>query len=307
MRKPTLFLLSVLLLGGCSIGEEKQIVHSELHQISSMEMVAKQDYVQKISVIDPRTNKVIKVFNPNEFLNEEEYKTMLEGFAKEVASGIDQPMKPAKINTNGELIPGQSKMIMHEKELVNRLLESSLFTKEVELPITETPPNVTEDTVVGLDEVVLGSFTTYFDASVKGRVFNIAKSANEINNIVLGPGDHFYFNSIIGNASKANGYQLATVIVNKEFVPGYGGGVCQTSSTLYNAVAEAGLEILELHHHSKSVGYVPVGKDATVAYGYKDFKFANNRPYPVVLKANVNENAGTIEFQIRSAVNYVSN
>lgn len=307
MRKTTLLLIGILLTSGCSIGAEKQVLHSSEHHISPLGLVTKQEYVQTIRIIDPRDNQVIEAFNPHDFKSKEEYENWLVDFAKEVASGIDQPMKPAKINTNGELIPGQSKMIMHEKELVNSLLDYSLFTKEVTLPITETAPNVSEETIAGLDQVVLGSFTTYFDASVTGRVFNIVKSANEINNTVLGPGDHFYFNTIVGDASKANGYQLATVIINKEFVPGYGGGVCQTSSTLYNAVAAANLEILELHHHSKSVGYVPEGKDATVAFGYKDFKFVNNRPYPVILKAHVNEKAGTIEFEIRSAANYVSN
>ncbi|MFT4415077.1 VanW family protein [Fredinandcohnia humi] len=309
MKKTTLSLvLGVLFIGGCSIGEEKKEYRAELHQVAPIEMVhLMPELAHEITVVDPRDNKIIEVFNRAEFQSEEEFMARASQLASELAATIDRPMKPAKLGVNGELVPGQSRMILDENELVTRLLDKSIFNKQVVLPIEETAPNITEDAVKGIDEVLLGSFTTYFDPSVTGRNFNIAKSANEIDEIVLGPGDRFYFNTVVGNASKANGYALATVIVNHEFVPGYGGGVCQTSSTLYNAVAEAGLEILELHHHSKPVGYVPFGQDATVAYPYKDFKFANNRPYPVVIKTMVNEQAGTIEVQIRSAANYVSN
>ncbi|HZH59227.1 MAG TPA: VanW family protein, partial [Metabacillus sp.] len=82
------------------------------------------------------------------------------------------------------------------------------------------------------------------------------------------------------------------------FVEGIGGGICQTSSTLYNAVAEAGLEIIELHSHSRSVGYVPAGRDATVSWGGPDFKFMNNKDFPVMIKTIVNKQSGSIEVQI---------
>ncbi|MFS0862401.1 VanW family protein [Fredinandcohnia sp. 179-A 10B2 NHS] len=305
MKKTTLtFLLGVLFIGGCSIGEKKQVTVN-LHEVTPTSLEERsQDFVHEIAVVDPRDNKVIEVINPTQFENEEELKLKASQLATELAATIDRPMIPAKLS-NGELVEGQSRMILKESVLVEQLLNKSVYNTQVVLPIEEVSPNVTKEAVAGIDEVELGSFTTYFDPSVEGRVFNIKKSAAEINEIVLGPGDRFYFNTVVGNASKANGYRLATVIVNHEFVPGYGGGVCQTSSTLYNAVAKAGLEILELHHHSEPVGYVPYGQDATVAYPYKDFKFANNRPYPIVIKTIVQ--GGTIEVQIRSAANYVSN
>ncbi len=307
LKKTTLpLLLGVLLMSGCSL-IEKEPVTVDLHQVAPVEVIeTKQGVdVREVSIIDPRDNSIIEVLNMDEFQNEEELKAKAIQIASDLASTIDRPMIPAKLSTSGELQQGQSQMILKEDELVTRLLDNSVFNKQVVLPIEETNPNVTQDQVQGINEVVLGSFTTYFDASVEGRSFNIKKSADQINDIVLGPGDRFYFNTVVGNASKENGYALATVIVNKEFVPGYGGGVCQTSSTLYNAVAKAGLEMIEVHHHSKPVGYVPIGSDATVAYPYLDFKFSNNRPYPVVLKSSVK--GGSLQIEVRSAANYVSN
>ncbi|WP_370646649.1 VanW family protein [Brevibacillus sp. AF8] len=96
----------------------------------------------------------------------------------------------------------------------------------------------------------------------------------------------FSFNEIVGNSNlPVDGWQQAGVIQNGQLVDDYGGGVCQVSSTLYNAVAEAGMIMVERHNHSKSVRYVPVGQDATVAYGYKDFKFTNLYDFPVKIKA----------------------
>ncbi|WP_161974923.1 VanW family protein [Bacillus timonensis] len=308
MKKTTLpLLLGVLLLSGCSLIEKKEPVSVVLHQVSPVETIETKQVIdtREISIIDPRDNSVVEVLNRDEFQTEEELKVKAVQLASDLAATIDRPMKPVKLSAGGELQGGQSQMILKESELVTRILDNSIFNKQVVLPIEETNPNVTQDQVQGINEVVLGSFTTYFDPTVTGRNFNIKKSADEVNDVVLGPGDRFSFNYVVGNGSKENGYALATVIINKEFVPGYGGGICQTSSTLYNAVAKAGLEIIELHHHSKPVGYVPLGQDATVAYPYLDFKFSNNRPYPVVLKTTVNASSITVE--VRSAANYVSN
>ncbi|MEH7385608.1 VanW family protein [Bacillus sp. JJ1521] len=308
MKKTTLpLLLGVLLMSGCTLIEKKEPVSVELHNVAPVETIETKEAIdtREVSIIDPRDNSVVEVLNRDEFQTEEELKAKAAQIASDLAASIDRPMKPAKLSANGDLQAGESQMILKEDELVTRILDDFVFNKEVVLPIEETNPNVTQDQVQGINDVVLGSFTTYFNPSATGRNFNIGKSASEVNDVVLGPGDRFSFNNVVGNASKENGYALSTVIVNKEFVPGYGGGICQTSTTLYNAVEKAGLEIIQLHHHSKPVGYVPLGHDATVAYPYLDFKFANNRPYPVVLKTTVNASSITVE--IRSAANYVSN
>jgi vancomycin resistance protein YoaR len=207
-------------------------------------------------------------------------------------------MVPKKLS-NGQLTEGSNRVLLDEKKLVETLKNIRALDKKIELPLQVNAPNVSQETIKGIDEVVLGSYRTTYNASVTGRSNNIALSANAIDQIVLGPGDRFYYNLIVGERTVARGYQKAKEIVNGEFVDGIGGGICQTSSTLYNAVANAGLEILEVHSHSKAVGYVPVGKDATVSWGGPDFKFMNNKDYPVMIKTIVNN--GALEVQVLAA------
>ena len=100
------------------------------------------------------------------------------------------------------------------------------------------------------------------------------------------PGESFSYNGKLGNTTKEKGYKEGGAYVGGKVVQAYGGGICQVSTTLYNAVLYANLEIVERHNHSYAVNYVPAGRDATVAYGGKDFKFKNNRSYPVKIVAN---------------------
>ncbi|MCG8401892.1 MAG: VanW family protein, partial [Firmicutes bacterium] len=107
--------------------------------------------------------------------------------------------------------------------------------------------------------------------------------------------DEFSFNRIVGPRSSDAGYKSADVIINNEFVEGLGGGVCQVSSTLYNAVLLANLRITERNNHSLPVGYVPIGRDATVVYEAVDFRFANNTDFYVYIKTCVTGNDLTVK------------
>ncbi len=258
------------------------------------------------SLVDPRDNSI--VMELNSLRNEsEEYETQVRKLVRELAQKYDQPMIPIKRNDKGEILAGQSRVVLDESELITRLLQKpTLFGKNIELPLAEEAPNITTESIQGIENYVISSYKTSFNPNVKGRTTNIALSAAQINDIVLGPGDRFYFNTIVGNATKDKGYQLAPVIINKQYSEDYGGGVCQTSSTLYNAVDQAGLKILELHHHSKEVGYVPLGRDATIAYGGKDFKFMNNKDYPVLIRTIIDQQTGTLEVQVRAGVQEVA-
>jgi len=132
----------------------------------------------------------------------------------------------------------------------------------------------------------LAKFTTIYDAGNTNRASNIALAAKTINGTILLPGEEFSYNKIIGNTTKEKGYKLGGAYVGGKVVQAYGGGVCQVSTTIYNAVLYANLEIIERHNHSYSVAYVPAGRDATVSYGGKDFKFKNSRTYPIRIDAN---------------------
>ncbi len=123
----------------------------------------------------------------------------------------------------------------------------------------------------------LGSFSTKFNPKQKGRSSNIKRASDSINSVVVNPGETFSYNETIGPTSRKNGYKLGTIFVKGEMFEGYGGGVCQVSSTLYNAAANAGMTIVERHDHSRPVPYVEKGKDAATSYGGVDFKFKNEK------------------------------
>lgn len=134
---------------------------------------------------------------------------------------------------------------------------------------------------------VLARFETPILAADPGRVANIALGARKINGLVLQPGQVFSFNREVGPRDPQYGWQQARELYQGEYVLGYGGGICQLSSTLYNAVLLVGLQVVERHHHSRPLSYVEPGRDATVAWDYLDFKFRNSGPGPVVIAAGL--------------------
>ena len=142
---------------------------------------------------------------------------------------------------------------------------------------------------------VLGEYTTKFSAEPKARNENISHAAKTIDNTVIGPGETFSYNATVGPTTKNNGYKRARIFVRGKKAFGYGGGVCQVSSTLYNAAAAADMEIIERHSHSLPVEYVPKGKDAATSYGGIDLKFKNTRSYPVEIDTKVTENSVTVQ------------
>jgi len=142
---------------------------------------------------------------------------------------------------------------------------------------------------------VLGEYTTKFTAEPKSRNENISHAANAINGVVVEPGEVFSYNKAIGPTTKKAGYKRARIFIRGKKAFGYGGGVCQVSSTLYNAAAAADMEIVERHNHSLPVEYVPKGKDAATSYGGIDFRFKNSRSYPVAIETSVTENSLTVQ------------
>ena len=128
-----------------------------------------------------------------------------------------------------------------------------------------------------------GSFMTGFGGGNRGH--NIMLAASSLNNYLLAPGEVFSFNKATMPRDAEHGYKMAPIIVGGSVIPGYGGGVCQVSTTLYNAVKRAGLEVVERFPHSRPVGYVPKGMDATVS-DYLDFKFRNNKDRFIMIKTS---------------------
>ena len=121
---------------------------------------------------------------------------------------------------------------------------------------------------------LIGSYATAYNPNIS-RAVNIALASSRINGLVIQPGESFSFNQAILPRTAANGYVKANVIVNKKYVLGIGGGICQVSSTLYAAMLTAGLPATERHPHSLDVGYIPVGMDATISGNALDLRFTN--------------------------------
>ncbi len=154
----------------------------------------------------------------------------------------------------------------------------------VEIPVvTEKLSSFTEAERKQIDRV-LGAYTTYFSMD-PNRSANIARAARSVDGWVLQPGEEFSFNRATGLRTRANGYLDAPVFIDGKLVPDAGGGVCQVSTTLFNAVLLAGLAVTERTCHFAPVAYVPIGQDATVADNYLDFRFVNNLTKPVYLCA----------------------
>jgi vancomycin resistance protein YoaR len=134
---------------------------------------------------------------------------------------------------------------------------------------------------------IISSFSTQFNRNDVDRTDNIKLACSRIDNKILLPGESFSMNSALGPRTQDNGYKEAPIIFKNELVPGTGGGVCQVSSTLYNTVLLAGLDVIERTHHSMPLTYISPGRDATINEGSIDFRFVNDSKYPVVLDAYV--------------------
>lgn len=152
----------------------------------------------------------------------------------------------------------------------------------VEVVLAPHPPRIRGSHLAALT-TELARFSTHFRPGERNRSHNIRLAAAAIDGLILLPGDVFSYNETVGRRTRARGYRLAPQIVDGEMVPGIGGGVCQVSTTLYNAALLADLQIVERRHHQLPVKYVPSGRDATVADGYLDLRFRNGLARPVAL------------------------
>jgi vancomycin resistance protein YoaR len=168
---------------------------------------------------------------------------------------------------------------------------------QIGIPMVEVPPSVTTAALQTLAfDKVIGEFSTKFDIQEKNRAENLTTAAKAVDGKILRPGETFSFNETVGPREPETGYKDAYVIVNGEYVEGTGGGVCQVSSTLYNAVLLADLKVVERMPHAIAVNYVPPGQDATVDYPKIDFKFNNDTASLVYIRTDVQ--SGVLTFRI---------
>lgn len=214
-----------------------------------------------------------------------------------ISEEIDVQVQEAtlEIKDSGEIVRTPSKegieldVVKLKEEIYNMLAEKQI--KNTDLPINIIKPTITTEDVNSID-TILGQYSTGFnDHTSRGSNIHVAgKSSSD--RLVM-PMDTFSYNKSTGARTWSNGYKSAKVIVGGRYVNGEGGGVCQVSTTIYNAALLAGMEIEEVHNHTYPSRYAPKGRDAAVSYGYTDLKFKNPYSHPVYIKNIVNNGAVT--------------
>lgn len=157
----------------------------------------------------------------------------------------------------------------------------------IELPVKPIYSKVDSELLANIRTNRISSYITYFNSRNHPRTHNIELATKAINNYVIFPGKSFSFNQVVGKRTIEKGYLPAPVIVKGEVTEGVGGGICQVSSTLFNAVDRATVQIIHRYSHSKRVPYVPPNRDATVSWYGPDFVFKNQHNQPLLIQAKV--------------------
>lgn len=193
---------------------------------------------------------------------------------------------------------GKELDIAATKESIYDMLESKKHG-DIELKVDTKEPHVTTEDAESVN-TLLGQYTTKFGNN-PSRTTNISVSARKSSDILLMPGEEFSYNNLTGMRTKSNGYKDAPVIVNGELQEGLGGGVCQVSTTLYNAVLYSGASVTSVRNHSLLSSYAPIGQDAMVNDSGTDFRFKNPYNHPIYVKTSVGN--GTVTSKIYGNIN----
>lgn len=184
------------------------------------------------------------------------------------------------------IIPGDTGRYINKEEAEPLLKNIHEGGESVKIPFYVSQPDLTSSILrEKLFSDTIASYSTSFSGSTSNRCANVSRAASLINGKVVGPGEVFSFNDTVGHRTTANGFYTAKEYVDGKSVDGIGGGTCQVSSTLYSAVLYADMSIVERLNHMMTVGYIPLGQDATVADGGVDFKFKNSSDYPIKISA----------------------
>ena len=197
-------------------------------------------------------------------------------------------------NVNQNLQVGRTGSVSNEQsvnENNNTVPENETDQNAVQEPQPTEPPAKSEPV-----ETVLAEFSTTIKSKASNRLNNIQITCSKINETTVESGKSFSFCQTVGKATEEKGYKKADVIVDKQVTQALGGGNCQVSSTLYNAILKVSdFKVTERHPHGKKVNYVPEGKDAAVSYGSKDLKFVNNTSNTIKIYASTDNKKVSIK------------
>lgn len=212
--------------------------------------------------------------------------TLLELFGA-LENGPEDARLEIGVDDRVEVVPAREGYAVDWDQLFNRLNSRPVLSgrEVVQVPVLVTRPAVTTEEVRGWGVTgLVAEFSTRFNPEQGNRNHNIALAAGKLDGLLVAPGEVFSFNEAVGPRSSEQGYRMANVVVGNKLEEDLGGGVCQVSTTLYNAVLQADLPVEQRSNHNVAVSYVPAGRDAAVAYDYLDFKFRNDSGSHLLLR-----------------------
>ncbi len=254
-------------------------------------------YLEKFKAIRQQTKQEFAI----DFTYEDD---VINNMATTMESEINVEKKDATISKSGGSFSVTDEVIgktLDVQGLIENINAKVVETKEGNLEIVATvsddTPKKTKDQLATIDTKV-GTKTTNFRASDASRSTNISLGAQAVNGTVLMPGETFSFNTTVGDTTPDKGYMSGGVYVGDKLEQGYGGGICQVSSTLYNAVLGAGIMPDQRTNHNMTVGYVPLGLDATISYGSLDYVFTNPYKFPIYIEGYAG--GGSVTFNVYS-------
>ena len=281
---------------GLSRAEAKKTIDQSLGW--GMKVIYKDETYELKNFLDSRIDALLEEIYSKDA--KEEYTIDTEGVEDDVKTEVkaigakwDVPAKNGSISgfdkTTGKFIySGEEKGIaVDQGKLTADILaqiKAKNYKASVSAQVNETAPKITEEQAKALYKVI-GTYTTTTTTN-SDRNKNIELASTALNGLILQPGEEFSFNKTTGERSSAKGYRPAGAYLNGVLIEEPGGGVCQVSSTLYNAVVFAGLTTTERHAHSYEPSYVTPGEDAMVSFGGPDMKFINNSSSAIAIRTS---------------------
>ena len=278
--------------------EFKFIPHKELDAFIDLNRVAEETYaIARTGSVFKRIRDRIVVWRQGyEVPFQAEFNQQkFEDFQNRISSLINRMPRDAYVEGN-RIIESRTGVKLDLEKFKEEITESINSLNEEKyifnLPVITVDPKITTQNILR-DLAIsgeLGTYSTSLENKEENTIYNIKLSSEVINGILVKPQEIFSFNKYVGPAEKADGYKESTIIANGIFVNGYGGGICQVSSTLYNAILLANLPIVERYNHSvygDATRYVPLGQDAAVFYGLKNLRFKNNSDNVIVIFSKV--------------------
>lgn len=278
--------------------EIKFIPHTELDAFIDLNQVVEETYtIARTGNIFKRIKNRIVVWRKGYEVpfQVESNSQKFEDFQNKIGSLINRMPRDAYVEGN-RIIESRTGIKLDLEKYKEEITESLISLDEEkyisDLPVIIVDAKITTQNI--LTELAisgeLGTYSTSIENKEENTIYNIKLASEVINGILVKPQEIFSFNKYVGPAEKADGYKESTIIANGVFANGYGGGICQVSSTLYNAALLANLPIVERYNHTvygEVTKYVPLGQDAAIFYGFKDLRFKNNSDHTIVIFSKV--------------------